>query len=251
MKLTLTRPLCFIDLEATGLDRENDRIVEIAVCKVHPDGTREVKTRRINPGIPIPAQASEVHGITDVDVENEPTFEKLAPGLIKFIENCDFAGYNSNAYDFPMLYNHFMRSGIHWDYTKFRMIDVGNIFKRKEERTLTAAYKFFCEKELEDAHSAEADILATVDVFEAQLERYEDLPADLEELQLYCNYDKPILDISGKFTTDADGDIVFNFGAKRGTKAKDDLSYVSWMLSKDFAPDTLKICSDLIDEFGF
>lgn len=247
-KLILTRPLCFLDIESTGLDKENDRIVEIAICKIHTDGTKEVKTRRINPGIPIPAGASEVHGIYDEDVKDEPTFTALAPGLMKFLENSDIGGYNSNAYDVPMLFNEFRRAGIYWDYTKFRMIDAGNIFKRMEARTLTAAYKFFCDKDIENAHSAEADILATVEVFEAQLNRYPELPDTLDELHLYCNYDKPILDLSGKFTVDDDGDIVFNFGTKRGVKAKEDIGYIQWMLSKDFPLDTQKICNQVLDE---
>lgn len=250
MKLQLTRPLAFFDLEATGLDKENDRIVEIAICKIHLDGRKEVKCRRINPGISIPAQSTAIHGISDEDVANEPSFEELAPGLMAFIKDCDMAGYNSNSYDIPMLFNSFLRAGLYWDYTQFRMIDAGNIFKIKEARTLTAALKFYCDKDIENAHSAEADILATVEVFEAQLERYDDLPTDMNELQKFCNYGKEILDLSGKFTTDSDGDVVFNFGSKKGVKAKDDIGYVQWMISKDFPMDTNNICMQIINDYG-
>lgn len=251
MKLNLTRPLAFFDLEATGVDRENDRIVEISICKLMPDGSKQVKTRRINPTIPIPAGATEVHGISDDGVKNEPKFELLAPGILKFLEDCDIAGFNSNAYDIPMLFNEFQRAGIYWDYTKFRKIDAGNIFKINEPRTLSAAVKFYCGRDMENAHSAEADILATVDVFMAQVEKYPDLPANLDELELFCNYGKPILDISGKFTTDDDGDIVFNFGAKRGMKAKDELGLVQWMINKDFPKDTLNICYNILLAHGY
>jgi DNA polymerase-3 subunit epsilon len=249
MKLNLTRPLAFFDLEATGIDRENDRIVEIAICKLMPDGSQVVKTRRVNPGIPILAGATEVHGISDDDVKDEPFFEALAPGLIKFLEDCDVAGFNSNAYDIPMLFNEFQRAGIYWDYTKFRKIDAGNIFKINEPRTLSAAVKFYCGRDMENAHSAEADILATVDVFMAQVEKYPDLPANLDELELFCNYGKPILDISGKFTTDDEGFIVFNYGPKRGVRAMDELGLVQWMINKDFPQDTKNICYQILEEY--
>jgi DNA polymerase-3 subunit epsilon len=246
MKLKLTRPLAFFDLEATGLNTQNDRIVEIAICKIFPDYTREVISHLVNPQMPIPAEASAIHGIFDHDVADAPTFQQLAPEIWNFIDGCDIGGFNSNSYDVPMLFNEFIRAGKYWDYQKFAMVDAGNIFKRKEQRTLSAAYKFYCGTELENAHSAEADILATVDVFVSQFERYPDLPSDIDGLQHFCNYDRKILDLSGKFTLDNDGDIVFNFGSKKGTKAKQDLGYVSWMYGKDFAPDTMRVCEELL-----
>jgi len=246
MKLKLTRPLAFFDLEATGLNTQNDHIVEIAICKIHPDYTKEVIAHLVNPQMPIPAEASAIHGIFDQDVADVPTFQELAPEIWNFLEGCDIGGFNSNSYDVPMLFNEFIRAGKYWDYQKFAMVDAGNIFKRKEARTLTAAYKFYCGTELENAHSAEADILATVDVFVSQLERYPDLPGDIDGLQHFCNYERKILDLSGKFTLDKNGDIVFNFGSKKGTKAKQDLGYVSWMYGKDFAPDTMKVCEELL-----
>lgn len=246
MKLKLTRPLAFFDLEATGLNTQNDRIVEIAICKVHPDGFREVKTWLLNPQMNIPVEASNVHGITNDHVADCPTFNDVADEIYTFLEGCDIGGFNSNAYDVPMLFNEFIRAGIYWDYQKFAMVDAGNIYKRKEPRTLSAAVKFYCGVDLENAHSAEADILATVDVFIAQLDRYPDLPTDIDSLQHFCNYDRKILDLSGKFTLDADGDITFNFGSKKGTKAKQDLGYVSWMYGKDFNPDTKKVCEELL-----
>jgi DNA polymerase-3 subunit epsilon len=246
MKLKLKRPLCFFDLEATGLNTQTDRIVEIAICKIHPDYSKEVLTLLVNPGCPIPAEASSIHGIYDADVSEKPTFHELADQLYTFLEQSDIGGFNSNSFDVPLLFHEFARAGKYWDYQQFAMIDAGNIFKRKEPRTLSAAYQFYCGTDLENAHSAEADILATVDVFLNQLERYPDLPLEIDALHSFCNYDRKILDLSGKFTLDQEGDIVFNFGSKKGNKAKNDLSYVSWMYGKDFAPDTMKVCEGLL-----
>jgi DNA polymerase-3 subunit epsilon len=246
MKLKLKRPLAFLDLECTGLNTQTDRIVEIAICKVHPDYSREVLTHLVNPGCLIPAEASAIHGITNEMVADQPTFQQLSSELFTFLEGCDVGGFNSNSFDVPLLFHEFARTCRFWDYQSFAMVDAGNIFKRKEPRTLSAAYQFYCGAELENAHSAEADILATVDVFVNQLERYPDLPLDINELHSFCNYDRKVLDLSGKFTLDADGDIVFNFGSKKGTKAKNDLGYVQWMYGKDFAPDTMKVCEGLL-----
>lgn len=248
-RLNLMRPLCFIDLEATGLDRENDRIVEISILKMDEEGEVTVKTRRINPEMPIPAQATEIHGITDQDVTNEPTFKRLAKGLHDFIKDCDLAGYNSNAFDFPMLYAEFRRAGIEWEYSKSSMVDVGNIFKIREPRTLEAAVKFYTGQDHENAHGAEADVRATVAVFFKQIFKYTDLPETIEELALLSNHGKPMLDLSGKFSIDVDGDVIFNFGPHRGKKAKDELSFVQWMYSKDFPPDTKAICNNLLNKF--
>lgn len=249
MKILLTRPLAFFDLEATGLDKENDRIVEIAICRVNPDGSRDVYTTLVNPEIPIPVKSTAIHGISDADVADKPTFGAISNTILDFVAGCDIGGYNSNNYDLPLMFNEFKRAGIYWDYTQFKKIDAGNIFKIKESRTLAAAVKFYCGREMENAHSAEADILETVNVFFAQFERYDDLPTDMGELELFCNHGKQFLDISGKFTLDEDGDIVFNFGAKRGVKAKTELGLIQWMINKDFPMDTLNICYQILDEY--
>lgn len=246
MSLKFSRPIAFFDIEATGLDTTKDRIVELAICKIHPDFSRESFSWLINPEMPIPAKASAIHGIYDQDVANEPTFTKLSAHIWHILENCDFGGFNSNRYDIPMLYNESLRTGKTIDYSSIRFIDAGTIFKRQEERTLSAAVQFYLGYEMVDAHTAAADIEATVDVFEAMLQKYRDLPSDMDKMHLYCNYDKPVLDLSGKFTIDDDGDIVFNFGSKKGEKAKFDPGYVQWMYSKDFAPDTMRICEKLL-----
>src|SRR5690606_29861619 len=164
MNIKLERPLVFLDIESTGIDREHDRIIELSLVKMMPDGEVVTRTRRLNPTIPIPPAATEVHGITDQDVKDMPTFAQVANGVLELISGCDLAGYNSINYDFPMLFNEFMRAGINWNYDQHQMVDVGNIFKIKEERTLSAAVQFYCGKELDGAHGAEADTLATVDV---------------------------------------------------------------------------------------
>lgn len=246
--IKLNRPLAFLDLETTGINRETDRIIEIAILKLHPNGTKEVKTRRINPCMPIPAEVTELTGITDDDVKDEPVFRQLANGLYDFIKDCDIAGFNSNAFDVPLLFNEFSRVGIYWDHSQFRMIDVGNIFKIQEPRTLTAAVKFYTGKEHEDAHGALADIEATLAVFEAQLERYDEVPTDIQELELFCNYGKKRLDLAGKFVMGDDDTILLNFGAHRGEPAEDNLDFIGWMMSKDFPADTLAICRTLLQE---
>jgi len=246
--MELIKPICFFDLETTGVDTSKDRIVEICILKRFPDGSDDVKTRRINPGIPIPKSASDVHGITDEDVKDSPTFKQLARGLLEFIEGCDIAGYNSNYFDVPMLYNEFTRAGVEWDYNHVHFLDVAVIFKRREERTLTAAYKFFCDKQIENAHSAEADVRATMEVFFAQMERYQDLPKELDKLALYSAYDTVVLDITGRFTLDADGDVAFNFGKNKGYKAKNDLQYCQWILGAGFPPDATRIAKEIILE---
>lgn len=246
MNFRFNRPIAFFDIEATGLDTAKDRIVELAICKLHPDYTRESFSWLINPQMLIPLKASMIHGIYDDDVANEPTFQDLSALIFGVLEGCDFGGFNSNRYDIPMLYNHFLRAGITLDYSKIRFVDAGSIFKRQNPRDLTAALLNYCETVLQDAHTAVADIEATVDVFLKQLEVHPDLPDNMDAMHLYCNHGKPILDLSGKFTTDEDGDIVFNFGTNKGNKAKFDLGYVQWMYGRDFAPDTKRICERML-----
>ena len=175
MKLNLKRPIIFFDLETTGIDTAKDRIVEISMVKVMPDGEEITKTRRINPGMHIPEEATAVHGITDEDVKECPTFAQVAKSLEQFIRGCDFGGFNSNRFDLPVLVEEFLRAGVDVDFKRRKFVDVQNIFHKKEQRTLVAAYKFYCDKNLEDAHSAEADTKATYEVLMAQLDRYDDL----------------------------------------------------------------------------
>lgn len=230
---------------------QNDRIVEICIIKRHADGSKETKTRRLNPTIPIPDGASEVHGIYDKDVKNEPTFKQVAKGIHDFIQGCDIAGFNSNAFDAPMLYAEFTRSGIDWDYKQHRFIDVGNIFKRLYPRTLEAAVEMFLGRKHDGAHGAEPDTIATMEVFDFfvnDTSYSEELPKDIEELELYCNYDKPILDISGKFTTDKDGTIIFNFGKYKGEPAYEHIDFLEWMVYKaNFPKDTNDIAIKIIN----
>ncbi len=242
--MNFDKQICFLDLETTGTNPQKDRIVEIAIVKCDADLLEfEERVKRINPTVIIPSGAIGVHGITNEEVKDCPTFQQLAKGIFDFISGCDIAGYNSNNYDVPMLYAEFIRAGIIWDYSDVRFIDVCNVFKIKESRTLSAAVKFYCDKEHEDAHGALADVNATIDVLRHQLDRYPDFKKmNIHELALFSNYDKPILDISGKFTTDSDGDIIFNFGQHKGKKAKSELSYLDWMLNKgDFTQDTKNI----------
>jgi len=249
MKLKLKRPICFIDLETTGLDTSTDRIVEIAILKYFPDGKKEIKTRRLNPEIPISETASELHGITNEMVANEPTFKKVSKSMLALIDGCDVAGFNSNSFDFPLLYSEFLRAGLEWDYSTVQRIDIGNLFKKFEPRTLTKAYEFYCGKDLVDSHGAKADIEATLEVLEAQLEKYE-LPDDLAQLAFIANYDKELVDISGKFIKDKDGDYVINFGVKhKGKKAITEPGFLEWMLGEDtsFTPDVKRIASALLE----
>jgi DNA polymerase-3 subunit epsilon len=252
MKLQLTRPIAFIDLETTGIDRENDRIVEIAVCKLDISGQIKTVSRRINPTIPIPAGASEIHGIKDEDVANEPTFKQVAKGLLEILEGCDIGGFNSNIFDVPMLFNEFQRAGFFWDYSKFSMIDVGNLFKIEEPRTLSAAVKFYCGRNLEDAHSAKADIEATVDVFISQMAKYESnegFPNTIENLALYTNYGNKMADLSGKFVYNSDGVLILNFGKHKGNPASKHIDFLSWMISKDFPADSCAMAEKVIQDY--
>lgn len=248
--MDIERPIVFVDLETTGTNTSTDRIVEISICKLHPNEDREIKTRRVNPDYPIPVSASEVHGIKYEDVKDEPVFKLLAKGIYEFISGCDFAGFNSNRFDVPLLFAEFERSGIVWDYSDVNFIDVGTIFVRCEPRTLSAAAKFYLGRDIENAHSAEADITATVDVFFAQIEKYPDLPKTVTEMATYSNYDKPILDLSGWFAHDESGAIIFAKGKNKGLRAIDNRDYVDWMRYKCVNPpmptDVKNICDKIL-----
>lgn len=244
MKLNLKRPIVFLDLETTGVDPAKDRIVEISLVKVMPDGSQEVKTRRLNPEMHIPEAASAVHGIHDEDVANCPTFREISKSLWSYISGCDFAGYNSNKFDIPVLVEEFLRAGIDVDMDKCRFIDVQNIFHRMEQRTLVAAYKFYCGKDLTQAHSAEADTLATYEVLKAQLDRYSELQNDVEFLSEFSARSQNV-DFAGRIIYDDKGVEVFNFGKHKGRSVAEvfraEPSYYAWMMNGDFPLYTKKV----------
>lgn len=248
MQLKLNRPIAFFDLETTGVTVGADRIVEIAILKVHPDGKEEIKSYRVNPEMPIPAQVTEIHGISDADVANEPTFKDLAPNLYLFLNNCDLAGFNSNKFDIPMLVEEFYRVGYEFDVMNRKWVDVQNIFHKMEQRTLVAAYKFYCQKELENAHSATADIKATYEVLLAQLERYADLKNDVEFLHEFSRRGNHA-DLAGRFGYDEQKEVIFNFGKHKGKRVKDVLreepSYYAWMMKGDFAQTTKSLLKQI------
>lgn len=241
------KPLCFFDLETTGTDKSNDRIVEIAMAKVDAGKIIARFYKLVNPQMPIPEAAYTIHGITDDKVKYAPVFKTIARPVLEFMEGCDFAGYNSNSFDIPMLYMELQRSGVDACFDGIHFIDACNIFRRKEERTLTAAVKFYTGYEHDNAHSAMDDVEATIKVFYSQLNRYTDLnELSTGDLSLYCNYDKPRADLSGNFQIDADGDFIFSFGKHKGKKAKDNKDYLGWMLGQDFLPDTKTIIKSIL-----
>lgn len=242
MKLHLTRPLVFFDLETTGTNIQSDRIVEISVVKLMPDGTVHRHSQRVNPGMPIPAEATAVHHITDADVADKPTFEQIAQKVADKFRGCDIAGFNSNRFDLPLLDQEFFRAGIEFDFSKCRLIDVQTIYHKKEPRTLEAAYRYYCGRELaERAHSALGDTEATMDVLLAQLEHYADLPGEVGALSEFACNNRNV-DIAGRLIYDDRGREVFNFGQHKGKLAVDVLrdfpGYATWILNGDFAPDT-------------
>ena len=237
MKLKLERPIAFFDLETTGVNIAKDRIVEIAVLKIQPDGQKEMKVKRINPEMPIPKESSDIHGITDEDVKDAPTFAKIAKSLYILLSDCDFAGFNSNMFDIPLLVEEFLRCGIRLDVEDKNLIDVQNIFHKKEQRTLVAGYKFYCDKDLVNAHSAEADITATYEILEAQLERYDDLDNDMKSLHEYSQR-RRFVDMVGRIALNDDDVAVFNFGKHKGKPVtqvfKEEPGYYGWLLNGDF-----------------
>ncbi len=248
MKLNLKRPIIFFDLETTGVDTSRDRIVEISMVKVMPDGEKIIKTRRLNPEMPIPPESTAIHGITDEDVKDCPTFTQIAKSLEQFVHGCDFGGFNSNRFDLPVLVEEFLRAGVDVDFKRRNFIDVQNIFHKKEQRTLVAAYKFYCDKDLEDAHSAEADTLATYEVLEAQLDRYSDLENDIEALAAYSSRGE-CADYAGRIVFNDKGEETFSFGKYKGRVVSEvfraDPSYYSWMMNGDFPRYTKKVITEI------
>jgi DNA polymerase-3 subunit epsilon len=250
MKLNLKRPLAFFDLETTGTNIGADRIVEISVIKLHPDGSEDVRTWRINPGMPIPLESSLVHGIYDEDIKDEPFFKDVASLIAEFFDKSDLAGYNSNKFDIPMLMEEFLRADVLFDLDNRHFVDVQNIFHQMEQRTLKAAYQFYCDKQIINAHSAEADTRATMEVLLAQVARYEKtewedkkgvrtIPVvnDIEALHKFTNLNKPV-DFAGRMVYNENGQETFNFGKHKGKPVEDVLkvepSYYSWMMQGDF-----------------
>lgn len=261
MKLNLKRPLAFFDLETTGVNISSDRIVEIAILKVSPEGKEEVLVKRINPGMPIPPASSMFHGIYDEDVKDLKGFDQIGKEISDFFGDADLAGYNSNKFDVPMLMEEFLRAGIEFSLEGRAFIDVQNIFHQMEQRTLKAAYKFYCEKDLKNAHTAEADVTATYEVLKAQLQKYDgvayedkhgqvSIPVvnDVQALHKFTNLSKPV-DFAGRLVYDEDGDPVINFGKHKGRKVTDvfdvEPSYYAWMQNGDFPLYTKKVLEQI------
>jgi DNA polymerase-3 subunit epsilon len=252
MNLNLTSPIAFFDLEATGINISTDRIVEISIVKVYPGGKEVIKTMTINPTIPIPLESSLIHGIYDKDVKDAPTFKEASKELFQFFEGADLAGFNVLKYDIPLLVEEFLRAGIDFDIEKKNLLDAQKIFHLMEKRNLSAAYKFYCGKKLENAHSAEADTLATVDVFRAQIERY--LGESVEDLQgnklgvfendmkkIHALVNERMVDLAGRFVFNSQGQEIFNFGKHKGKTIeqalKEEPGYYEWMMRGDFPLD--------------
>jgi DNA polymerase-3 subunit epsilon len=238
--MQLTKPLAFIDLETTGVNLSSDRIVEIAIVKILTDGTKSVKRKLINPGMPIPKQSSDVHGITDDMVKDAPSFKQAAHELKQFLDNCDLAGYNSNRFDIPLLMEEFLRADIDFDMKGRRMVDVQQIFHKLEPRTLSAAYSFYCQKTLEGAHSAEVDATATFEILEAQVNKYKDLGSTVDSILKVIGEDQ-IVDFARRFIFE-NGVEVFNFGKYKGKSVaevlKSEPQYYDWMMRGDFPQHT-------------
>lgn len=249
MKLQLTRPLAFIDLETTGVNISLDRIVEIAIVKINPDGTQQVKRKLINPMMPIPKGSSDVHGITDEMVKDAPTFKQVANEVKQFIDHCDIGGYNSNRFDIPMLIEEFLRVGIDFSTDGRKLVDVQKVFHMMEQRTLSAAYKFYCQKTLEGAHSAEVDATATWEVLEAQVERYPQIGNTVESIVKFTGEDD-IVDFARRFIRE-NGVEVFNFGKHKGKPVtqvlKEEPQYYDWMMKGDFPMNTKQKLTEILN----
>ena len=247
MQLNLKNPLVFFDLETTGVNIVKDRIIEISFVKVCPNGQEICKTRRINPGMPIPPESTAIHGITDEDVKDCPTFKEIAKSLAAQIKGCDLAGYNSNRFDIPLLAEEFIRAGVDIDLNRRKFVDVQTIYHKMEQRTLAAAYKFYCNKDLNNAHTAEADTMATYEVLKAQLDRYPELQNDIDFLSKYSSYNNNV-DFAGRMIYNDKGEEVFNFGKYKGQLVTDvlrrDPNYYEWIINGDFALNTKNILTE-------
>ncbi len=244
MELNLKKPICFFDLETTGINISKDRIVEISILKIFPNGTQESKTWLVNPEMPIPAETTAVHGIDDAKVANEPTFKQLAVNVNEMIKGCDLAGFNSNRFDIPLLAEELLRAGLDFDMKNTVAVDVQTIYHKMEKRTLSAAYKFYCDKDLDNAHSAEADTLATYEVLKSQLDRYPELENDTKFLAEFSSR-KQFADFAGFIAYDDNGKEVFSFGKHKGKLVeqvmKEEPGYFGWIQNADFPLYTKKV----------
>lgn len=244
MELKLSRPICFFDLETTGIEVAKDRIVEISILKIFPNGNKESKTWLVNPTIPIPEQAIAIHGITNEKVANEPTFKELASQIYNMIKDSDLAGFNSDRFDIPLLAEELLRAEVDFDMKNRVSVDVQTIFHKKEERTLSAAYKFYCNESLDNAHSAEADTNATYEILKAQLDRYSDLPTDMKQLSEFTTRKKSV-DFAGFIALNKEEKEIFSFGKHKGVLVEDVLEkepgYFGWIQNADFPLYTKKV----------
>jgi DNA polymerase III subunit epsilon len=248
MNIKLTKPLAFLDLETTGVNLGSDRIVEIAIIKIMPDGSRTVKRKLINPQMPIPKETIDIHGITDEMVKDAPTFKQVANEIKQFLDNCDLGGYNSNRFDIPLLVEEFIRAGLEFQFEKRKLVDAQKIYHLMEPRNLSAAYQFYCGKELENAHSAEADAVASWEVFDAQVAKYPKLGTTLEAV-LKAAPDDEIVDLARRMTK-INGVICFNFGKYKGQPVEDvfkkERSYYDWMMQGDFPQHTKQKLTEIL-----
>lgn len=248
MELNLKNPIIFFDLETTGVNVSHDRIVEISYIKVYPNGKEEEHTMRINPEMHIPEEATAVHHITDDDVKDKPTFKCVAKELSNIFEGCDIAGFNSNRFDVPLLMEEFIRAGVDIDFSKRKFIDIQTIFHKMEQRTLIAAYKFYCDKNLEEAHSASADTRATYEVLKAQLDRYPTLKNDVDFLSNYSSFNRNA-DLAGRIVYNDQKQEVFNFGKYKNIPVEEvfrkDTSYYDWMMKGDFPLNTKRVITQI------
>ena len=254
MNLNLKRSLAFIDLETTGINVSTDRIVELSVLKISPNGKEEWMSTRVNPEMAIPPKSTAIHGIKDEDVAKSPTFKEVARNLVAFLEGCDLAGYNAIKFDIPVLAEEFLRVNIDFSFVKRKYVDVQVIFHKKEQRTLTAAYLFYCKKELEDAHSSKADTAATFEILKSQLDRYKDLENDVEKLASFSSFNNNV-DFAGRIILDENGVEVFNFGKHKGKPVEvvfsQEPAYYSWMMNGEFPLYTKKILTEIkLRSFG-
>lgn len=244
MQLNLTKPICFFDLETTGVNITSDRIVEISILKVHPNGKEENKTWLVNPGVPIPKEVTEIHGISDADVVNEPLFKEIAKDIYNMIKDSDLGGFNSNRFDIPLLAEEMLRADVDFDMKNRLAIDVQTIFHKMEQRTLSAAYKFYCNESLENAHSAEADTKATYEVLKAQISKYEELENDTKFLAEFSSR-KKFADFAGFLVYNKEGEECFSFGKHKGKLVTEILEsepgYFGWILNSDFPLYTKKV----------
>lgn len=254
MELNLRKPLVILDLETTGVNIASDRIVEFSALKVSPGGAEEWLTLRLNPGIPISPEATRIHGISDADVANEPHFKDVAKRIAAFLEGCDLAGFNSMKFDIPILSEEFLRVNVDFNPARHRYVDVQVIFHKKEQRTLSAAYKFYCNMELENAHSSKADTAATYEILKAQLDRYPDLENDIDKLSAFSAFNSNA-DLAGRIVFNEQGQEVFNFGKHKGKPVeqvfREEPSYYSWMMNGDFPLNTKQVITAIkVRSFG-